>query len=157
MAKTTTAPFTQTIINFGATLVKNTGASVAAATDAAGPVPTNVVLLTTAGAEGSIVNSLMAASDDSAARYLQLWRSMDAGITYRLLGCVAIGALAGNGAAGVTANVDLLANSVITGLSYDQMGKPVLQLMANARLYVGTTAAITTLKHIAVTGTQENF
>lgn len=156
MPKTYTGPQTQSLANPSCALVKNTGASVAAATDAAPPVPTNVVLFATAGPEGSVIKRLTAQSDDSSARILQLWQSKDAGTTFQLLGAVNIPANAGTGS-GTTVAVDLLANTVLIGLSYDQMGKPVLQLAPSVRIYAGTTTAITTLKHLSLTGEQEDF
>ena len=77
MAKTNTNPFTQTIRNPAATLV-NADSFIAAN---GGTNPTNIKLLLTAGSEGSIVKSLIIASDDSSARTVSFYMSTDAGTT----------------------------------------------------------------------------
>jgi hypothetical protein len=156
MAKTNLNPFTQNIISPQCMLWKNIGASAITGADGAVPTVSNTVLFATAGSNDSIIKSMVATSTDGTARILQIWQSPDSGTTTYLIGAVNIPANSGFGS-GTTASVDLLANSVIIGLTFDQAGKPVLPLATGQKLYVGTTTAITTLTYVFVTGVQEDF
>ena len=152
MPKTTTAPITQSITNFGVSIVNGTGFI---ATNGSLNAPANTLLLTTAGAEGSIVKSMIIASDSSAASTIQFWISQDSGTTKRLLFTVVVAALSGQA---TLVNIDVLGNSLVVGLSLDQMGRPVLQLAPNVQIYVGIlTTAVVSGRTVYVTGSQEDF
>jgi len=150
MAKTTTLPITQTIQNPVVAIVNAT--SFIAANG--GTSPTNTVLFMTAGSEGSEVKSIMIASDDSSARVVSFYLSTDAGTTKYLLGSVSVPSSAGL----TLVNLDVLGNSLMVGLPLDQSGKPVLQLFAAARLYVGVTiAAVTAGRTVHIISQVEDF
>ena len=136
MAKTTTLPITQTIQNPVVAIVNST--SFIAANG--GTSPTNTVLFMTAGAEGSEVKAIMIASDDSSARVISFYLSTDSGTTKYLLGSVSVPSSSGL----TVVNVDVLGNALMVGLPLDQSGKPVMILLAAARIYVGVTIAVIT-------------
>lgn len=151
MAKTNTIPFPQTLQNPAVTIV--TATSFTAANP--GTAPTNTVLFATAGADGSVLKSIMIASDDSSARTVQFWLSTDAGTTKYLIGSTVVAALAGSA---TLINIDVLGNTILTGFAFDETGKPVLPLAASARIYVGIiTAAVTASKTLYITGSQEDY
>src|SRR5438045_9464334 len=116
MAKTNTIPITQTIQNPAVTIVSGTSFT---ATNP-GTAPTNTVLFATAGAEGSVVKSIIISSDDSSARTVQFWLSKDSGTTNYLIGTVVIAALSGTA---TLINIDVLGNSILTGFAFDWTGK----------------------------------
>ena len=153
MAKTTTLPITQTIQNPVVAIVNAT--SFIAANG--GTSPTNTVLFMTAGAEGSEVKAIQIASDDSAAKQISFYLSTDAGTTKYLISTinVPIGAGLTNG---TTANIDVLGSTAMVGLPLDQSGKPVMILVAAARIYVGViTAVVTSGRTIHITGQVEDY
>jgi len=154
MPKTTTQPLTQTITTFAQTIVNATGAIAATGSLNA---PVNTLVLTTAGAEGSIVKRLTITSDNTANSTIQVWLSKG-GPPYTTkfpIGTVVVSALAGQG---TLSNSDFLGNVLITGLSFDQMGKPVLMLGAGESLHVGIlTTAVASGRAVYVTGEQEDY
>lgn len=150
MAKTTTLPITQTIQNPVVAIVNAT--SFIAANG--GTSPTNTVLCLTAGAEGSEVKSITISSDDSSARVISFYLSTDSGTTKYLLGSVSVPSNSGL----TLVNVDVLGNVLMVGLPLDQSGKPVMILVAAARIYVGvTTAAITSGRTVHIISQVEDF
>ena len=152
MAKTTTNPFTQTIRNPSATLV-NADSFIAAN---GGTSPTNVKELLTAGSEGSIVKSLIIASDDSSARTVSFYLSTDGGTTDYLLFSVPV--VANSGVNGIAINIDVLNNAAVQGLQIDQSGRPIIALAANAKIYMGViTAAVTAGRTLHVVASVEDF
>ncbi len=153
MAKTTTLPLTQTLQNPLGTLVN---ADSFTATNP-GTSPTNTKLFFTAGAEGSILKSLTFATDaTAAAQTVGIWLSTDGGTTKYLLGVINVPL--NSGYTGAIANVDALNSSVLIGLTLDQSGRPVLPLVANARIYIGCLlTAVAASKTIYVTGVAEDF
>ena len=160
MAKITTIPITQAITNIAATLNKNTGASAITGADGALPSVTNLIAITTAGSEGSLIKSLWVTSTDTAAKVVQLWigASGQTSPATAVRPFASINIPIGSGwASGTTVGVDLLANSVLIGLPYDALGKPFLYLPAGQSLYAGTTAALTTLLYVSFNGVQEDF
>ena len=151
MAKTNTIPFPQNIQSPAVTIVNATGFT---ATNP-GTAPTNTVLFATAGADGSIMKSIVISSDDTSSRVIELWISTDSGTTKYRLSSVTVPA--SSGSAG-TVNVDFFAGTVFVGTCYDETGKPVLPLTANARLYCAvTTAAVTASKTVYITGVQFDY
>ena len=154
MAKTTTAPITQSIKNTG--VVFNSSSLLTAFTTGTSAV--NTVALVTAGVEGSIVKSVRVASSDSAARYLTFWLDyLGTNATMYLLGTIPIPITAGGSATGAVINVDVLGHPMLTGLSLDQTNKPILELAPSAILRVGIIAATTASTFIWVTAESEDF
>ena len=150
MPKTTTLPIAQTIQTPVVSILNAT--SFIAANG--GTAPTNTVLFFTAGAEGSEVKAIIISSDDSSARVVSFYISMDAGTTKYLLGSVNVPSSAGL----TLVNVDVLGNVLMVGLPLDQSGKPVLELVAAARIYVGVTiAAVTAGRTVHIIGQVEDF
>lgn len=151
MSMTNTLPITQLIQNIFAALVNATGA----VGTTLGTAPANTVLLMTAGLNGSVLKSLMVASDDSAARVLCIFISPDGGTTKYCIGTVNIPL--NSGATGAIANIDVLASAVLLGFPVDQGGRSVLPLAAGYKVYVGVQVAVTAAKTIVVTGISEDF
>jgi hypothetical protein len=153
MAKTTTLPITQTIQTLVVGIVNAT--SFIAANG--GTAPTNTVLLLTAGADGSVVKSIMISSDDSAAKQVSFYISVDSGTTKYLLGTVNVAAGAGL-TSGTTSNVDVLGNYYLIGLPVDQSNKPIIELKAGAQIYAGAiTAAVTSGRTLHVIAQMEDY
>jgi len=154
MAKTNTVPIPQSYTNLVATLVNATGFS---ATNP-GTAPTNTVLVATSVADDSVIKSLTISSDDTSARTIQFWISLDNGTTKYLIGTVVVAALSGTA---TLTNIDVLGNSLINGLVQDETGKPVLPLQGAgtpAKIYAGViTAAVTASKTVWITGSQVNY
>jgi len=149
--KTTTNPFTQDIKNPTVVLLNATGA---VGTSDFGTNPSNTVLFTTAGADGSILKALTVSTSDTAAKTLQFFLSKDSGTTKILLFTVAVPASAGFTTIGLT---DVLTTGTVVGLPVDQSGRPVIPLEANSRIYVGTTVAVTAARTVYVTGFRRIF
>jgi hypothetical protein len=154
MPKSTTLNLPQNIITINQVIVAATSFT---ATNP-GTNPTNTVLVTTANANDSAIKSLTICSDDTSPRTVQFWRSPDGGTTKYLIGTVVVAALAGTA---TLINVDVLGNSIITGLELDETGKPVLRLQGSGtpeQIYAGViTAAVTAFKTIWITGTQLDY
>ena len=152
--KTNTVPIPQSYVNILSTIINSTGFN---ATNP-GTAPTNTVLVATAGADDSVIKSLTVASDDTSARTIQVWISLDNGTTKYLIGTVIIAALSGTA---TLTNIDVLGNSLINGLVQDETGKPVLPLQGSgtpAKIYVCViTAAVTASKTVWITGVQVNY
>lgn len=153
MAKTTTCPITQTLQTFGQSFVA--ADSFVAAN--AGTAPTNTKTVFTAGTEGSVVKSLMIATDDTAAGVYNFYISTDAGTTKYLLFSVNVPLTSGFGT-GTVVNIDVLGSTVVVGLPIDQSGKPVLPMKASAVLYAAKqTAAVTASKTTHIVGIAEDY
>lgn len=151
MPKTYSIPIPQTIRTPAVTLVN--ADSFTAANP--GTSPTNTKLLLTAGADGSVVKALHIASNDGSSRTVQFWISNDSGTTKFLIGSVVVAA---NSGAASAINIDVLGNAIITGLPFDETGKPVLMLAANAQLYVGViTAAVAASAAVYVVAQLEDY
>jgi hypothetical protein len=154
MSKTNTVPIPQSITNFAATIVNATSFS---ATNP-GTAPTNTVLVTTANSNDSVIKSLTIASDDSSARTVQIWMSLDNGTTKYLVGTVVVAALSGTA---TLTNIDFLGNTLINGLVLDETGKPVLPIGGTGtpiKIYACViTAAVTASKTIWITGVQMDY
>lgn len=117
--------------------------------------PSNTKLLYTAGANDSVLKSLIVSSDDSAARVLNVYVSPDSGTTKNWIGSVSIPITAGQ--TGAIANVDVLGSAVLVGMCYDQSGKAVLPLAGTYRVYVGVQVAVTAAKTVVVTAIGEDY
>lgn len=114
---------------------------------------TNQKTVRAAGANGTKVTSLMAASDDSAQRLLQI--SVLRGGTNYVLGTVPVPANAGTDGAVPTAN--LLDITKLVGLAVDNDGQPYLFLESGDTLQVKATTAVTAAKTIHVHSDQGDF
>lgn len=151
MAKSTTLAIPQTTKQIDQVILTATGFS---ATNP-GTAPTNTVLVTTAGANDSIIKSLVICTDDSVAKTVQFWVSTDNGTTKYLLGTVVVAALSGTA---TLTNIDVLGNALMAGMEVDETGKNILRLQANATVYAGIiTAAMTANKTLWITGTQLDY
>lgn len=144
-------PCTQAIQNDFASLANATGAVGTTLTTS----PSNSVLLSTAGANGSLVKSLMVCSDDSAARVLVIYVSPDSGTTKYPIGTANIPL--NSGATGAIGNIDLLNSTVLLGFPVDQAGRNIIQLAPSNRIYVGVQVAVTAAKFINIMASLENF
>lgn len=153
MAKTTTNPLTQSIKNTGTIILNATSAQ---SINTSGVVSNNVTVFT-AGAEGSVLKSLLLATNDSAARYVSIWIQPGGAGNIVLLGTVAVPATSGLSATGVLINIDVLANGYIAGLVLDQSNRPVLPLAASTVVSVGLVAQLTADKALYVTAIGEDF
>ncbi len=110
-------------------------------------------LLYTAGPSGSIVKSLMACSDDSAAHVVTF-------VFDNLTSKFAIGTVnvpINAGATGAIANVDILGSAFLLGFTVDAAGKNVLQLGANQKLWAGPQVSMTAGKTLTIFGSAEDF
>lgn len=152
MAKVNTLPVAQNIN--GPISVQFANADGAAGTGLT-TAPSNTKLLYTAGANDSVLKSIIVSSDDSSARVLNLYVSPDAGTTKYWLSAFSIPITSGN--TGAIASVDILGSTLIPGLCYDQSGKAVLPLQATYRIYVGLQVAVTSGKFINVTAIGEDY
>lgn len=153
MALTTTLPMTQSWGGIGVALVNSTGFIAANG----GTAPTSTVLLYTFTTNGSVIRSLMAASDDSSPRAISLYISPDGGTTKYLLCTINIPTGSGL-TSGTTVNVDLLNGVVLVGLPTDQGGNHCIGLPSGYSIYVGVTiAAVTSGRTIHITGIAENL
>ena len=155
MAKTTTNPFTQSIRNSYISLTQASGV-ITAPNGLSGISPTSGLYpLFTAGPEGSIIKSIVAASDD-AAKTLAFYSSPNNGTNKYLLGTAAVALSAGFN--GTTANVDVLNNVFLVGLSIDQTSRQCLPLESGVSLWAGVvTTAISTNKGIHISVYGEDF
>lgn len=151
--KTTTLPLTQNHRNVAATLIN--GDSFTATNP--GTSPTNTKLLMTAGSDGSILKSLIASTDaTAAAQTFGLWISTDSGTTKHLIAVTNVPL--NSGYTGAVLNIDILSNAFTIGLTYDQTGRSILPLQANAQVYVGCLlTAVAANKTIWITGVVEDF
>ena len=124
MAKTYTAPFAQTINNSNCVLT--TAGTVNS------DIPTNTVLLYTAGADGSIITTIEAMPRATVtATAIYLFSSTDGGTTQRLIDCVLM-------AAYTFALTTQIPQTVFTNYSEDYP----LRLKAGERLYVSTGVSL---------------
>lgn len=107
----------------------------------------------TAPDDGLLVDSLIANSNDSAARVLAI--AVKVGTTIQLLGCVNIPANSGTN--GTVVAVDLLANTIILGLPISAQGKRYLRLKPTEVLVVGTTTAVTAALAVRVNASAVSY
>jgi hypothetical protein len=107
----------------------------------------------TAPADGLLVDSLIVASNDSAARVLAV--AVKVGSTINLIGCVSIPANSGTN--GTVAAVDLLANTILLGLPISAQGKRFIRLKPTEILVVGTTSAVTAALSVRVSASGVSF
>lgn len=147
---TNTLPVTQTIINAFQSFVLVDGNVGTTLTN----TPSNAKLVTTAGANGSIVKSFTVNMDDTV-RVLVIYISPDAGTTKWPIGTASIAT--NSGATGAIVNVDLLNSTVLTGFPVDQAGRNIIELAATYRIYAGVQTTLTTAKFMNLIVMQEDF
>ena len=124
MAKTYTAPFAQTINNSNCVL------TTAGAVNS--DIPTNTVLLYTAGADGSIITTIEAMPRATVtATAIYLFSSTDGGTTQRLIDCVLMVAY-------TFALTTATPSTIFTNYTEDYP----LRLKAGERLYVSTGVSL---------------
>lgn len=100
---------------------------------------TTVKDLFTAGANGAILNSLVAQSTDGTTRNLKLYYYD--GTTAWPLGTVNIAVSSGN--TGAIASTNLLSTTLIPGLPLDQNGNPFIKLEATHKIQGSVLVAVT--------------
>jgi hypothetical protein len=109
--------------------------------------------LVTAGANDSVVKSIMVTSSDTAVVNLKV--SVGDGVTDRVIGTVAVPIASGtNGAA---ASVDLLNAASLPGLPLDQNGKRILPLQTGYLVKVAPLVALTAAKNVDVVAVVEDY
>jgi hypothetical protein len=139
MAKSTNLNVTQNIKTPGASFVNADG--------------TGNKTLVTAGANDSVVKSIMATSNDTATVNLKI--VVNDGVTDRIIGAVAVPASSGTN--GTVAAVDLLQSALLPGLPLDQNGKRVLPLQGTYTLKVAPLVAVTAAKQVDVVAVVEDY
>ncbi len=160
MAKTNTNPFTQNIKTPGIIIpatvtldvISTAGVVTAGVQGTSGPQ-----LIVTAGANDSVVKSLIISSNDTAAAYVHIWRDNAGSTPLTLIGTVPIPIASGASATGAVVNVDVLGSSVIAGLVEDQSGRPTIPLAAGTKLYVGLVANLSANKALWVSASVEDY
>jgi hypothetical protein len=110
-------------------------------------------LVFTAGPNDSLIKSLVAVSDDTAAVNLQVYIVRSA-VNY-LLGTINIPTLSGTN--GTAVAIDLLNASGMAGLPLDPVGKRYIELKTGETLKVGCLATMTTAKTCTVSALGEDF
>lgn len=109
--------------------------------------------LATAGANDSVVKSIMVTSNDTSTVNVKV--IVNDGTTDRIIGTVAVATLAGT--SGSAAAVDLLSSSLLPGLPLDQNGKRVLPLQGGHLLKVAPLAAVTAAKTVDIVAVVEDY
>lgn len=109
--------------------------------------------LVTAGASGSKVTSIMAASDDSSARIVAY--GITRGGTFYQIGAVSVAITSGTD--GATAATNLLSVSQVAGLPIDADGQRYLLLQSGDTLQVKTTTTVTSAKTVHLVATYGDF
>lgn len=114
---------------------------------------TNLVTLFTAGANGAIVRSLQACSDDSSSRVLQIWKT--SGGVDTLLGSFSVAATSGNN--GSVAPTAITNHSTMSAFNYDANGNRVIELAAGDVLKAKVTSSMTSTRIMHITGSAGDF
>jgi hypothetical protein len=141
MAKTTTAPFLQNTNNADGTIL---------------PADTTTKkTIFTAGANDSVVKSLMLASTDTAAMNVQLFVNVGGAGTDRLLATIPVPANSGN--LGTVPSVDVLRSSLFPALSFDAFGNKIINLKAGSLLKAAVLVTVTAAKQIDIFGEAGDF
>ncbi len=113
-------------------------------------------LIFTAGANGSIVRSIIVTMDDTSQKTSQLW-AFD-GVNYALLGTFTILAQSGNVATTLPVSVlDYVYNLIDVFKRVDQAGNKIISLKAGWSLYWSNTVVVTNLKTQYITVLGEDF
>ena len=107
----------------------------------------------TAGANGTKLFALTAASSDTAARVVQVW--LTRGGTSYLLNALSIPAASGSD--GATPNVDILNNTIWPGIPFDGQAQSFLFLQSGDTLQVSLTTQVTATKEVDVVSVTADF
>lgn len=116
---------------------------------------TNAVTVFTAGANGSIIDSLIANTTDTAAVNLFVFIVGSDGTTVKPIGIVNVPLSSGNLAN--TLSVNVLLSTVLVGTLIDPLGKNYLRLGASETLRVSVLANMTAGKFCYVTAQGADF
>ena len=108
---------------------------------------TNTATVATAGANGCIIDALVASTTSTAAVNLFVSIVDSAGTGVRPLGIVNVPLSSGNVAN--TLAVDVLNAAVLVGMTVDQNGKRIIRLGANETLRVSTVANLTGIVYVS--------
>lgn len=108
---------------------------------------TNTATVATAGANGCIIDALVASTTSTAAVNLFVSIVDSAGTGVRPLGIVNVPLSSGNVAN--TLAVDVLSAAVLVGMTVDQNGKRIIRLGANETLRVSTVANLTGVVYVS--------
>lgn len=106
-----------------------------------------------AGSAGTKVSALMAASDDTSARVVQI--SILRSATNYILGSVSVPAASGTD--GSTPSVDLLKSALLPGLPVDNDGQHFILLENGDKLQAKSLTTVTTAKLIHLTSVASDF
>lgn len=109
---------------------------------------TTITTLMSAGANGSIIESINVTNGD-VANVIAVY--MNDGSVNHILGEIALPANAGNAAAGTTAGLDILRSGIIPGLPVDANGNYVIYVPTGWALKVSAVTTITSGKSWDVT------
>jgi hypothetical protein len=138
MAFSTTAGYPRSILSVAAKITSSDG--------------TTLKTLVTAGADGALINSLIASSSDNQSRYLQVYYTKS-GVDY-LLGSVLINSLSGNNG---NASVALLPSSYLQIYTVDSEGNRCLRLAAGDSLKLAIAVATSATKEIHISGSGVSY
>lgn len=108
---------------------------------------TNAATVATAGANGCIIDALVASTTSTAAVNLFVSIVDSAGTGVRPLGIVNVPLSSGNVANALA--VDVLSAAVLVGMTVDQNGKRIIRLGANETLRVSTVANLTGVVYVS--------
>ena len=137
---TSSAPiFPQAMVNFSAQILNASG--------------TGLVVVATAGANGTKLESLIVTNTDTAAHDIQLWLTISS-VNY-LLGTIAIPLSSGNTNAAPA--VDLLRSAQIPGLAFDANGNRYLYLASGTVLSAAALVAVAAAKTVNLFGQGGNY
>jgi hypothetical protein len=121
-----------------------------------GIVPSNTVLIATAGSEGSIVKSISIANNDNN-RFVQFYISNNGGSTkYHLFTIDSTGGTGENGSL-MGPNFNSLNLISVASFVTDQTGQRVIYLPSGCTLYACVTTAVTVNKSIYIICSLEDF
>jgi hypothetical protein len=109
--------------------------------------------LFTAGANGSLLNCLLAQSSDTVARNILLYY-YDL-TTYWPIGCVNIPINSGN--TGAIASVNLLTSTLIPGLPLDSNGNPYIKVKATHQIVGAMLTTVTTALQVTISALGEDL
>ena len=114
---------------------------------------TNIVNVFTAGSDDSIVKSLHAVSNDSAAKVVNIY--VHDGLQDIYIGSTNVPLSSGN--TGAVASVDLISGTLFPSLPYDANGKRVLPLPAGYVVRANVQVAVTSGRSITIVAMAEDY
>ena len=114
---------------------------------------TNIVNVFTAGSDDSVVKSLHAVSNDSAAKVINLY--VHDGLQDIYIGSTNVPLSSGN--TGAVASVDLISGTLFPSLPYDANGKRVLPLPAGYVVRANVQVAMTAGRSMTIVAMAEDY